>query len=191
MNLRIVIMLSMIALLTIAVTRSNNQLAPTSYVEYQASHGGSSWRGRAPIDRVAVSTKDERLELNVIVKSNRFDSGHLMRDGLASATVFESKTYPEITFTASVNVGVLNDDVQQVHLTGTLSMHGVTKEITVPVNLGRKSKQHFVTGTLEVKLSEYYMKRPMVAGSAINDDVTVMFNIKLDSEQMGQVSSYL
>jgi polyisoprenoid-binding protein YceI len=188
MNLRIVIMLSIIGFLTMAVTRSNNQLDPTNYVEYQASHGGASWRGRAPAD-YNVLVDGDWLELNVIVRPDRFDSGHLMRDGLASATVFESKTYPDIVFTTLLKASTLGDDVQELHLTGTLSMHGVTKEITALVTLVRNNQQLLATGTLEVKLSEYNMTHPMVAGSPINDDVTVKFNIELDSEQLGHISS--
>jgi polyisoprenoid-binding protein YceI len=190
MNLRVVIMLSMIGLLTIAVTRSNDQLDPKNYVEYQVSHGGSSWRGRAPVDYI-VSAVEGRLELNVIVKSNDFDSGNLMRDGLASAVVFESKTYPDIVFTASANASVLDNDVRQVQLTGTLAMHGVSKEVTALVNLERYKTHLLVTGTLEVKLSDYHMTRPSVAGFPINDAVVVKFSIELDAEQIEQVSTYL
>ena len=67
MNLRVAIILACISLLTVAVTRTNNKIDPTNYAEYQASHGGSSWRGRAPVDH-SVLIKDERLELNVVVE---------------------------------------------------------------------------------------------------------------------------
>jgi polyisoprenoid-binding protein YceI len=191
MNLRVVIILGIIGLLTTAVTRSNDQLDPANYVEYQASHGGSSWRGKAPVGHITVSVKDQRLRLKVIVKSDDFNSGHLMRDGLASAVVFESKTYPDIVFTASVNASVLGDDVQQIHLIGTLLMHGVSKEVTAFVNLERTKTQLLATGMLEVKLSEYHMTRPSVAGLPINDVVTVKFNVELDAEQIEQTSTYL
>lgn len=191
MNLRVVIMLACISLLTTAVTRSNDKIDPTNYVEYLASHGGSSWRGRAPVDSSVLAVNDERLELKVIVKSDRFDSGHLMRDGLASATVFESKTYPDIVFTTSVKANVLGDYIQQIHVTGTLAMHGTIKEVTALVNLERDKTRLLATGTLEVKLSEYHMIRPSVAGFPINDVVTVKFNIELNAEQLEQVSTYL
>jgi polyisoprenoid-binding protein YceI len=187
MNLRVAIMVACLSLLTLAVTRNNHQLDPTNYLEYQASHGGSSWRGRAPVNHVAVRTKDEWLELNVIVKPAQFDSGHLMRDGLASALVFESKTYPDIVFTASVNVGVLEDDLQQIHLTGTLTMHSITKEVTTLINLEWYKTHLLATGLLEIKLSDYHMTRPLVAGFPIDDVVTITFTIELDSEQIEQV----
>ena len=114
-----------------------------------------------------------------------------MRDGWASAVVFESNTYPDITFTASVKASVLDNHVEQLHLTGTLAMHGVTKEVTALVNLERYKTHLLATGTLEIKLSEYHMTRPSVAGFPINDDVTVKFTIELELEQIEQVSSYL
>jgi polyisoprenoid-binding protein YceI len=179
MNLRVVIMLTCISLLTMAVMRTNSAIDPTNYVEYQASHGGSTWRGRAPVDHSVLAVEGERLELKAVIKPERFNSGNLMRDGLASATVFESKSHPDIVFTSSVNASVLHNDVQQIPLIGTLAMHGITKEIAAPVNLERNKTRLLVTGTLEVKLSDYQMMRPSVAGFPINDSVVVKFNIEL------------
>jgi polyisoprenoid-binding protein YceI len=187
MNFRIAMMLACISLLTTAVTRTNSRIDPTNYVEYLASHGGSSWRGRAPVDRSVLAVEGERLELKVVVKANNFDSGNLMRDGLASAVVFESRTNPDIVFVASVNANVLDDDTRQTRLTGTLLMHGMTKEVSTLVNLERNETRLLATGTLEVRLSEYQMKRPSVAGYPIDDGVMVKFTIELDPEQLGQV----
>lgn len=189
MNLRAVVTLALFGLLNLAVTRSH-PFDSTSYVDYRASHGGASWRGLAPVDFNVVTVEGGRLELKAVVKSASFDSGNLMRDGLASAVVFESTIYPDIIFTASVDTTALTDDIQQINVTGTLLMHGVMKEIATVVTLERDNTRLRATGTFEVRLRDYQMTRPLIAGSPISDTVTVTFTIEFELEQIECVLSY-
>lgn len=180
MKRHIIMVLVYLGFSTLPLTRNSKQLDPENFVTYQASHGGSSWHGRAPIDEMVLEPNGDWLELTLLVNPAHFDSGNLMRDGLASATVFESKTYPFVTFTTSIKPSVLNDDIQQLKVQGVLTMHGMAKEIIVLVNLERDGSRLTATGTFEVKLSDFHMTRPRVAGFLVNDDVTVYFNVGLE-----------
>ena len=73
--------------------------------------------------------QDSRVEVTIPVTS--LSTHNEQRDGhLRSADFFETDKYPTITFT-STRVGEL--DGQSFELTGDLTMHGVTKPVTLQV----------------------------------------------------------
>lgn len=84
--------------------------------------------GMVNIDRAnpAASTVD------VTIKTATIDTGVADRDKhLRSADFFDTDKFPEITFKSTRIVPSGKKDVYNV--TGNFTMHGVTKEITVPV----------------------------------------------------------
>lgn len=65
------------------------------------------------------------------IKAASIDTGNDQRDGhLRSPDFFDVENHPEITF-ESTKVEPKGDDLY--HVTGNLTMHGVTKEVTLPV----------------------------------------------------------
>jgi polyisoprenoid-binding protein YceI len=63
------------------------------------------------------------------IKAASIDTGEPKRDEhLRSADFFDADTYPEITF-ESTSIEVIDED--EFHVTGNLTMHGVTKPITL------------------------------------------------------------
>lgn len=78
---------------------------------------------------------------------------------------------PNITFTAaSLPVGKSN-------LTGKLSVAGVTKTITLPVNVAKNGASYTITGTESLKMSDFGMETPGFMGIHTGDAVTVKVNI--------------
>jgi len=65
------------------------------------------------------------------IQATSINTGNERRDNhLRSADFFDVEKFPEITFSSS-RVEPRGDNV--FHVTGTLTMHGVSKEITLPV----------------------------------------------------------
>ncbi len=78
---------------------------------------------------------------------------------------------PNITFTAnSINVGKSN-------VAGKLTIAGVTRDITLPVSVVKNGSSYQITGTEQLKLSDFGMARPGFMGVKTGDAITVSVNI--------------
>jgi len=72
--------------------------------------------------------------VDVTIKTAAIDTGEPDRDKhLRSADFFDAEKYPEITFKSTKVVPSGKKDVYDV--TGDFTMHGVTKQITIPVEV--------------------------------------------------------
>ncbi|MBV2165320.1 MAG: YceI family protein [Kaistella sp.] len=78
---------------------------------------------------------------------------------------------PNISFTAtSLAVG-------KSTLAGKLTIAGVTKDVSFPVNVVKNGASYNITGTENIKLSDFGMARPGFMGVKTGDDVKVTVNI--------------
>lgn len=78
---------------------------------------------------------------------------------------------PNITFTAaSLPMGKSN-------VTGKLTIAGVTKNITLPVNVAKNGNSYTITGAESLKMSDYGMEAPGFLGVHTGDAVTVNVTI--------------
>ena len=74
----------------------------------------------------------EKTMIEATIQTRSIDTGNERRDGhLRGADFFEVETYPTITFksTSAVKEG------EKILVTGDLTMHGVTKSVTLPVTV--------------------------------------------------------
>ena len=83
------------------------------------------FEGTAHIDVADPAASSVKL----VIKTASIDTGSADRDGhLVSADFFDAEQHPEITFT-STKVEKVDDDTWAI--TGDLSLHGVTKSLTI------------------------------------------------------------
>jgi polyisoprenoid-binding protein YceI len=174
----------LLLLLTLAQAQSTVTLNPESFVEYTASDPNATWTGRAPISRLEFSLHTEKLRdssLTIAIKPGDFSSGNIFRDTNARRTVFESNTYPEITFVAKrvrADKETLADgETREITLVGDLTMHGVTQEVETLVTLARAGTTIRATGGFEVTYTDFGMNQPTLFGVVVNDTVTIRFNV--------------
>lgn len=162
------------------------ELLPASYLEYQISDGRGIITGRAPIESFTLQFDDTGggdVVLEVILDPARFDSGSFLRDTNARRTVFDTDLYPLISFSGTdVEVATANlppGATREAQVTGTLEMHGVTHEVTVPVTVARSADGDVftATGSFSVLLSDYDMKRPSFLWIRVDDEVAISFVI--------------
>lgn len=93
-----------------------------------------------------------------------------MMDNKAYATLKADKN-ANISFTAtSVNIGKGN-------MAGRLTIAGVTKNVSIPVNVVKSGAAYTITAVEKMKLSDYGMERPGFMGVKTGDAITVTVNV--------------
>ena len=76
--------------------------------------------------------------MNVVIKAASINTGITARDNhLRSADFFDVQKYPEITFQSKH----IEKKGKQLLVTGTFTMHGVSKEIALPFQITGVSKE--------------------------------------------------
>jgi len=130
--------------------------------------------------------KPENSSVEFRIKTASIDTGVQKRDDhLRSPDFFDAATYPEIVF-KSTKVLPKGDNVFDV--TGDFTLHGVTKQITLPVKfLGEQkfmkgAKAGFETAvTLNRKDFGLVWNRALESGGVmVGDEVEISINIEAD-----------
>jgi polyisoprenoid-binding protein YceI len=162
-------------------------LLPESTVEYEIRDSTSVIVGVAPLATLELSFDDDDLSgarLRTTLVPERFSTGNILRDTNARRTVFEIRDFPEIAFEAvavAADPGDLPDGVtRSLLLRGRLELHGVVREIEVPVEVRREGQRLSVIGAFSVLLSDHAMLRPGFLFLTIEDRVEVRLQIEAE-----------
>lgn len=161
-------------------------------VSFQVRHFVSKVRGRFTDFTGSITTNHEKPEASSVefkIMATSVDTANESRDKhLRSADFFDVEKFPEITFKSSKVVPAGKD---KFDVTGTLTMHGVSKEVTLPVSYlgsvktksrdGKEgAKAGFETGvTLNRKDFGIVWNQLLDAGGTVlGDDVLVTINVE-------------
>ena len=152
-----------------------------SGVTFAAHHAGAGWvpgrfnqvSGEMNIaDDIAKSTFTVEIPVDSLNTNNDKRDQHLK-----SPDFFNAKQYPAISFKST---SVEKTDDTHLKVTGDLTLHGVTKSISFPLELTGTgefpagTKRYGVRASFTVKLSDYAIKGlPGVVGDEI--ELNVMF----------------
>jgi polyisoprenoid-binding protein YceI len=170
-----------------------------SEVTFQIRHFVTKVRGRFTDFSgtiVANAAKPEASSVEFTIKATSIDTDNEYRDkDLRSANFFDVEKFPEITF-KSTKVAPAGKDRYSV--TGLLTLHGVSKEIVLPVTYlgsmptkdreGRDTaKGGFATSvTLNRKDFGITWNRAVdTGGFMLGDDVTIDVNIEANKQTPG------
>lgn len=124
------------------------------------------------------------------VKAASIDTANNDRDEhLRSKDFFDVQKFPTLTFTSTK---VVAKDANTLDVTGNLTMHGVTKPITIPVSLlgtvktPKGEKAGFETN-FKVDRKEYGINwnNVMDSGPVLGDDVKVNIEIEANRQEAG------
>jgi polyisoprenoid-binding protein YceI len=159
-----------------------------SEVGFTIRHMVSNVRGRfndfaGTVDMDPKAPQKGSVEFSV--KTTSIDTGNADRDKhLRTADFFDVEKYPEITF-KSDSVKPAGKD--KYNVTGTLTMHGVSKKVTLPVTFNGEGKDPwgntragFETAT-KLDRKEYgivWNKAIDNGGVLLGDDVNVSINLE-------------
>jgi polyisoprenoid-binding protein YceI len=97
--------------------------------------------------------------------------------------VLETGKYPEITFNSTTIEVIKNSDTQyQGNIWGDLTLHGVTHNIFIKSQLTFDQKTVRARGEFSLKMTDYSIKPPSVAGGTITVKDTLKFNFNILSQ---------
>ena len=109
------------------------------------------------------------VKFSMPVKNLKSTKGKMMDNKVYDA--LKANKAPNISFTAtSLSVGKGN-------LAAKLTIAGVTKDVSFPVNVIKNGASYNITGTENLKLSDFGMERPGFMGVKTGDAIKVTVNI--------------
>jgi polyisoprenoid-binding protein YceI len=99
----------------------------------------------------------------------------------------ESTKFPKTKFTGKIegfNKDMLKNPATEVKVTGTLSIHGVDKTVTVPVKLGQENGKLIGTTKFKVTPEDYSIAIPSLVRDKIAKQMEV--TVKAEYQPYGQ-----
>ena len=180
-----------LALIAVSAFAADNFIVDKMHSEatFQVRHLVSRVSGKFDDFAGAISVDEANPAVSSVeftIKTPSIDTGVADRDKhLRSADFFEVEKYPEITFKSTSVKATSRKNVYDV--TGTFTMHGVTKTITLPVEFLGKVKDprgntragFAAHTTLNRKDYGIIWNRALDNGSTLlSDDVDVTVNIE-------------
>ncbi|MFI5256593.1 MAG: YceI family protein [Gemmatimonadales bacterium] len=137
--------------------------------------------GPGIVDKLLTGEKAVQA-VNVIVPAAKLDCGNgTMNEHMRTALKVEQS--PTIAFRITSYQMTKSADGVAGDLTGTLSLGGETRTITVPATGAAESGAIRVVGAYELAMSDYKLKAPslMFGRIKVRDKVTVKFDLLLKS----------
>lgn len=137
----------------------------------------SKFSGTIVVDR----ERPERSSVSVRIEAASIDTGIVKRDEHLREALFDVARYPEITFKSR---RVTHTGANSAEIVGDLTMHGVTREITVNVQLLSNDGKRWRATTAPLHRSQFGLmfskSAEMVSGIA--DEVAVEIEIEAQPE---------
>ena len=116
----------------------------------------------------------EQAVVSLTIDAASVDTGILRRDDhLRSEDFFHVTRFPQITFT-SRRVALADS---KVLVTGDLTLHGVSREVTVPVELELSAGALRARGEFTIRMSEYDMTYRSWF-NPLRDEVRILFDLR-------------
>jgi polyisoprenoid-binding protein YceI len=167
---KLLIILSLLAgvvVIAMGQPRVAQALTGESWIAYRLVHPlhvidakSTSPEYRVELDPMTKEIKSVAAEVDVM----SFNSGNSNRDSHAMEVV-DALTYPEVSF-ASTSV-IQKDD--SLFVTGKLTFHGVTKEITMAGTATWQPNRLDVHGAFDIGLTEFKIDRPSLLMIPVED----------------------
>ena len=106
------------------------------------------------------------------------------RDNRIRTHGLESDRFPKATFTAAgpieVPDGIADGQKVKTDVAGSFTLHGVTKEVTIPVEAQLDGDVVQVVGSYHFQMAEYQITPPSIAGTVtVEPDATMELKLQL------------
>ena len=121
---------------------------------------------------------------NISVDVTQLTSDQSRRDQRIHSQGLESDRYPTATFKLTTPIAVVADAAggQTIHVsaTGVLTLHGVTKTVTIPIDARFTGSKIELVGSITFPFSQFGMTAPSIGGFVtVQDNATMEFQLEL------------
>ena len=146
-----------------------------SFEPIEATHSAVSALLNADTGELAVLALVRGFRFPLALMEEHFNENYI-----------ESHQYPKTSFKGSIlnfDSNALSNQPRTVQLTGELSMHGVTKLISVSATITKSDEQITLTSSFSVKTSDFGIKIPRLVRKQIDENVQVEVSLPLQRKQ--------
>lgn len=131
---------------------------------------------------LVIDLASSRAEAAILVKSFLFEKS-LMQEHF-NENYMESSKFPKATFKGKIEdpskVNFNQDGTYEPTLSGDLTLHGVTKQVKVPVKVNVKSGKATASTAFNVVLSDYGISVPSVVADKLAKEARLSIEATLE-----------
>ncbi|WP_298765020.1 YceI family protein [uncultured Polaribacter sp.] len=122
-----------------------------------------------------VDASKKQMAISILMKSFMFEKA-LMQEHFNENYV-ESDKYPKATFRGKIlNFETISNTESKVQVKGKITIHGVTKELTVETLAKKKDDAIYMKGSFFITLSDFGVEIPSVVEKNIAKQIKISFN---------------
>ncbi len=127
-----------------------------------------------PIAVIRVETAD--IQFAVVITQFKFKAA-LMEEHF-NENYMESEKYPQATFKGKINekLDLTKDGENKATATGKMTIHGVTKDVTLEGTITKKGTDLILKSAFKIKVADYNIKVPSLYVKNIAEEVDVTVN---------------
>ncbi len=153
----------------VAQPRTAEQMKEKSWITYKVVHPLHEVLAKSTSPEYTVVLDPTTKEIKLVsarVDVTTFDSGNSNRDSHAME-VIDAIDYPEVDFT-STSITQTGDSL---HVTGHLTFHGITKDITMAGTVQWQANRLDVNGGFEITFTKFNIERPALLLVPVEDKI--------------------
>lgn len=187
-NISLIIVISLMLQASVAFAQVvvEKTAIDTPVVGISISAGGEqTWEYTIPVEEMTLSFDPESVSssfsLDVLILSKKFDGGNFILNGNAKNAILESKKFPEIRFSSeNITLGALEQGVMETEVTGMLTLHGVEREIVLPLELELEGTNLAIKSAFSILTTDYDMKILEGFGFKLDDQINLSLDLLVD-----------
>ena len=160
---------------------------------YFTKNGRISFYSKAPVEDISADNNQvisllntQTGELRFSALSNAFHFPKAMMEQHFNSDYMETDKYPSSTFKGSVTdiskVDASKDGSYNVNVTGNLTIHGVSKNVTTPATIVIKDGKISGESTFKILLKDYNIKIPSIVKNNISESIEIKVNCSYEAK---------